>query len=221
VDDEPAAPEGPLGPERDDSELGPGSVGERFDRRYWWVAASGLVLLAVVVTAVLGSASPTARATLEAPGPVARPSGVSTSGPGRPTSAVGASPTSTPSTTRPPPTTLPAPTPSSTEPPTPTAPTTTAPAVPPNGVGIQVTGTGQASLTVVDGANESQVNDVALPWSTVLVDSPPSVNVSVQSSDGSETSTISCEIDGPGITPVSDSSSGPFATVSCGTTLGQ
>ena len=96
-----------------------------------------------------------------------------------------------------------------------------APSVPPDGVGIQVTGTGQASLTVVDGANESQVNDVTLPWSTVLVDSPSSVNVSVQSSDGSETSTISCEIDGPGITPVSDSSSGPFATVSCGTTLGR
>ena len=100
-------------------------------------------------------------------------------------------------------------------------PAATALAVPPNGVGIQITGTGQASMTVVDGATESQVNDVTLPWSTVLTDSPESVDVSAQSSDGSETTTISCEIDGPGITPTGDSSSGPFATVSCGTTLGQ
>ncbi len=99
-------------------------------------------------------------------------------------------------------------------------PPTTTPVIPPNGVGIQVTGTGQASLTVVDGATESQVNDVTLPWSTVLTDSPSSVNVSAESSDGSDGATISCQIDGPGVSPTSNASSGPFATVSCGTTLG-
>jgi len=52
-------------------------------------------------------------------------------------------------------------------------------------------------MTVVDGATESQVNKVTLPWSTVLTDSPSSVNVSAESSDGSDGATISCQIDGP------------------------
>lgn len=226
MDDTPEDLPGPPGWDVADPEGGATTVTAPPGLRNRWVAVCGAVSLVVVTVAVLGVASPTAPATRPAassagPSPVhAAAPGTATTGP----PATGGEPapsTTTPTTVPPttvPPTTVPAP-PSTVAPPS-TLPAATAPAVPANDVGIQVTGTGQASMTVVDGATQSQVNDVTLPWSTVLTDSPSSVNVSAQSSDGSETATIACEVEGPGITPTANSSSGPFATVSCGTTLG-
>ena len=186
--------------------------------RRWWIAACGLVLVAVVIAAALGSATPTARATPQTSGPVGSTSPPVLTAPPAGVTGAPPSPLSAPSSTVPPPVTAAPSTPTPTDT---TSTTTAAPAVPPNGVSVRVTGTGQASLTLVDGAAESQVSDVTLPWVTTLTDSPASVNVSAQSSEGSDLATISCAIDAPGTSPVTNVSSGPFAVVSCGATLGR
>ena len=181
------------------------SAGERRARRFRWAMPSSLVLVGIVVGVLVATASPTAPTTSQAAGSGrdGAPASPGQQGSGATTTTALATVPAIPPSTQPPPS---------------TAPTTTAPLAATSGVLIRVTGTGQASLTVVDGANESQFNDVALPWTTTLTDTPSSVVVSAQSSDGSDSAGIACAVDVAGTSPVTDASTGPFATVSCATT---
>ena len=77
--------------------------------------------------------------------------------------------------------------------------TTTAPPV----ITMTISGTGPAvDVTVVDGPDESQHNDVALPYSVTLQDMPEIAGINAQTSSGSPSATISCTVDYPGRDPV-------------------
>jgi hypothetical protein len=90
--------------------------------------------------------------------------------------------------------------------------TTTAPP----GVVLKVSGTGGAStITILNGENESQQNDQSLPWTTTLTSAGSDVGLGAQSSDGSSSASITCEIDVPFEAPVAQTSTGPYAVVDC------
>lgn len=88
-------------------------------------------------------------------------------------------------------------------------------------VSISVTASGglpgaeASSLSILDGSQQTQHNAAVLPWSTTLTDNPADVGVTAQTSDGSPTAGISCEIDMPGQAPIKNTSTGPYAVVDC------
>jgi hypothetical protein len=117
--------------------------------------------------------------------------------------------------------------------PLPTLPTTTTSTVPlaPTTITLTVTGSGTAlSITVLDGTDESQHNDEALPFTTTITGAvPPVVGIGAQASGGSSSTTIGCEIEisapgvpsnpagGPPQVLTTNSSTGPYAVVDCTT----
>jgi hypothetical protein len=84
-------------------------------------------------------------------------------------------------------------------------------------VTFRVTGTGTAGSVTLDlDGQESQRNSVPLPfYETRPYSRQYIIGLVAQSADGDATAAISCEIDVPGRAPVTNSSSGPFAVVSC------
>lgn len=90
--------------------------------------------------------------------------------------------------------------------------TTTAPP----SVVLKVTGTGPASTITIDaGGNETQQNDQPLPWTESLPEVPDETVLGAQSSNGSASTSITCEIDYPNQAPVVQTSTGPYADVEC------
>lgn len=107
--------------------------------------------------------------------------------------------------------------PPTTNPPTTTAPTT----APPTGDTVVVTGTGTSasSIAVLVGGQESEHNDVSLPFS-MPVPWGHGIVVTAQTADGSSTASITCHIDGSdGAELVSNTSTGPYAVVTCTTSI--
>ena len=88
-----------------------------------------------------------------------------------------------------------------------TTPTTTTPI-------FTGTGTGPADITIDEGGQEVQNNDVSLPWSSNGPATGPFfgfVSMEAQTEDGSDSATISCSIlGGP-----PNTSTGPYAVVTC------
>ena len=164
-----------------------------------WVRATVALLTVAVVGSgcgrtVSGSKGPSSTTT------VARHGKGATGVP--PTSALGLAPTTSSSSTAPP------------------APTVPYPTSAPNGIVIRVTGTGEASVTIIDGTNPPTQSDETLPYMRTLTDSPSSVSVSAESSDPSPSASIACEIDAPGVRPATDSAMGAFSVVTCGIATG-
>jgi hypothetical protein len=83
-----------------------------------------------------------------------------------------------------------------------------------SGVVLKVTGSGSADLTLQEGSNTSHLTDVPLPWSETVADNPAGVGVTATGRSGSP-STISCELDRPGQSPDTSSSSGTHPVVTC------
>jgi len=77
-----------------------------------------------------------------------------------------------------------------------------------------VTGTGPADITIDEGGQEVQNNDVSLPWSSNGPITGPCfgfVSMDAQTEDGSDSATISCSIlGGP-----PNTSTGPYSVVTC------
>jgi hypothetical protein len=88
---------------------------------------------------------------------------------------------------------------------------------------LTITGTGPAgTVTIGDGTQISQHNDVALPYTYTLPDNPNFASINAQTSSGSPSATISCSISGgnvPGSGTVTNNSTGAYAVVQCSTAL--
>ena len=99
--------------------------------------------------------------------------------------------------------------------PTTPAPTTTTTTAPPMAT-FTVTGTGPANdITILNGSQETQHNDVALPWSYSTSDYSSILGLTAQTDSGSASATITCTINSPDSGPVTNTSTGPYAVVDC------
>ncbi len=103
----------------------------------------------------------------------------------------------------------------------PTTPPTTSSTAAPQVVTMKASGTGPASdITLLVGSQESQHNNVALPYATTEPMSQLDYGITVQDGSGLSSATISCEIDIPGSAPVMQTSTGAYAVVTCSATPG-
>ena len=86
---------------------------------------------------------------------------------------------------------------------------------------ISVTGdqSAQTIVTVEMGGSEQQHTGV-LPYSQTISGRPFVVSVVAQSQDSSSSASVTCTITATGMTPVTNTSSGAFATVTCAATPG-
>ena len=101
----------------------------------------------------------------------------------------------------------------------PSATTTTTTSAP--SVVLKVTGSGPATTITIDAdGNETQQNDRSLPWTDSLGNIPGETVLGAQSSSGSSSASITCEIDYPGQSPVIQTSTGPYANVECSASAG-
>ncbi len=95
--------------------------------------------------------------------------------------------------------------------------TTTAPPT----VVLNVSGSAPSTTITIDAdGTESQQNGQALPWTDSLPNVPQETVLGAQSSSGSSTASITCEIDYPGEPTVTQTSTGPYAVVTCTATSG-
>jgi hypothetical protein len=103
----------------------------------------------------------------------------------------------------------------------------------PPSVVLKVTGSEPAMVIRIEvpddaGDREAQYNDVPLPWSQsvpmpslwVEATTDPRLirtilTLDAESASGSESASVSCEIDSPGAAPVTNTSTGPYAAVDC------
>ena len=110
--------------------------------------------------------------------------------------------------------------------PPPTAPPTSAPAPTtqptPAVITLTITGTGTAtSISILDGTGETEHSDAPLPFTTTIPLSGTSlVGIDAQAGSGDPSTPISCEIDVPGQSPVTNTSTGAYALVDCNATVG-
>lgn len=83
---------------------------------------------------------------------------------------------------------------------------------------VRVTGSGSVTLVVGEGGpsgahtNQTVVN---LPYSAQITDDPSEVSVAATTASPGRQATITCEIDAPGRAPVTNTSTGPVASVMC------
>ena len=81
---------------------------------------------------------------------------------------------------------------------------------------ISVTGTGDAAndVTIENDGQEVQHNDVPLPYSTTYPVSG-GISMEAQTADGDSSASITCSITSGGQSLVSNTSTGPYAVVTC------
>jgi hypothetical protein len=81
---------------------------------------------------------------------------------------------------------------------------------------LTITGTGPAAqVTVLDNGSETQHTGVALPYATTLSDNPTIVGLGAQTSSSDPSATLTCEIQIPGHSPVTKTSTGAYTVVDC------
>lgn len=89
--------------------------------------------------------------------------------------------------------------------------TTTAP-----GTVLTVTGASPATqVTINVGAQQTQHTGVPLPWSETLTADPGIVVLLAQTGSGDPSATVTCSIAPPAQRPVTNTSTGAYATVTC------
>jgi len=85
-------------------------------------------------------------------------------------------------------------------------------------VTVKVTGSGRVTLIVgqggLSGAHTNQTS-ATLPYSVEITDDPSEVFVAATTAAPGQSQSITCEIDAPGRPPVTNTSTGPAASVSC------